>query len=221
MEAVRLKRINQTLASVHTDARIAHILNKYGSRALATTSFGTTSVLLLHMISRIKPDFPIHFVDTGYLFPETLEYRDELVRRFDLNVITHKPDADRHQKTKKIQLWTSDPDKCCAVNKVDPVQSILGENNYEVWLSGLLGYQNEYRTGLQILQRKDDLFRFYPLIDWSEQLVTEYMEYHGLPRHPLERLGYSSVGCTHCTSKGKGREGRWSGSRKTECGLHT
>jgi phosphoadenosine phosphosulfate reductase len=221
MEARRLKRVNQSLASVHTDARIAHILNKYGNRALVTTSFGTTSVLLLHMISRIKHDFPIHFVDTGYLFPETLEYRDELIRRFDLNVITHKPNPTIHKETKEIRLWESNPDLCCAKNKIDPVQNILKEENFEVWISGLLGFQNDYRTGLEILQKKKGLFRFYPLIDWSKQLVNEYIEYHGLPRHPLERIGYSSVGCTHCTVQGKGRDGRWNGSGKSECGLHT
>ena len=219
MEFMKLQAINQSLSSAHIDARIAHILNKYKSKALVTTSFGTTSVLLLHMMSRIKPDFPIHFVDTGFLFPETHVYKDELIRRFGLNIITHQASFELNQKSRHSELWKSDPDLCCTYNKIQPVESIL--DNYQVWISGLIGYQNSFRTGLDILQERKGMFRFYPLIDWTESQVNEYIDFFELPRHPLEGMGFSSVGCTHCTSKGENRDGRWSGTDKTECGLHT
>lgn len=219
MEAVKMQRLNQSLSSTHIDARIAHILNKYKSKVLVTTSFGTTSVLLLHLMSRVKPDFPIHFIDTGFLFPETHGYKEDLIRRFDLNIITHKSSQELNQKSRLNELWRVNPDLCCSYNKVQPVNDIL--DNFEVWVSGLIGYQNSYRTGLDILQRKKGIYRFYPMIDWSEKQVEEYFDFYDLPQHPLEGLGFSSVGCTHCTNKGKGRDGRWSSNDKSECGLHT
>ncbi len=185
---------------------------------MVTTSFGTTSVLLLHIMNRVRKDFPIHFIDTGYLFPETYEYKDQLTRMFDLNIITHKPDPEFHQESKRNELWRLNPDLCCSYNKVEPMEAL--KPNYEVWISGLIGYQNSYRTGLDILQKRKGIFRFYPLIDWSEAQVNDYMDYFGLPHHPLERMGFASVGCTHCTLKGAGREGRWVGTDKSECGLH-
>lgn len=219
MQSISFKNINDTLAASLVDARLAYILNKFQNKALVTTSFGTTSILLLHVISRVKPDFPVHFIDTGYLFDETLAYKEELVRMLDLNIITIKPKLEAHEATKLSQLWETDPDACCGVNKVDPLQPI--KDNHDVWISGLLGYQNSYRTGLDILQQKQGIFRFYPFIDWSEAQVQDYFDYFGLPRHPLEALGFSSIGCTHCTQQGAGREGRWNGSGKSECGLHT
>ncbi len=219
MEAVKMQKINESLSSAHIDARIAHILNKYKSKVLITTSFGTTSVVLLHMISRIKPNFPIHFVDTGFLFPETHVYKEELIRRFGLNIITHKAEFELNQKSRHSELWKTDPDLCCNYNKIQPVERILGD--HEVWVSGLIGYQNSFRTGLDILQKRKGVYRFYPIIDWTESQVNEYMEFYALPRHPLEGLGFASVGCTHCTKKGDHRDGRWSGTDKSECGLHT
>lgn len=218
MESLKLKQLNKSLSSSLVDGRLAHILNTYGDKVLVTTSFGTTSVLLLHMMARVKPDFPIHFIDTGFLFPETHSYKDELIRKFDLNIITHKAPEELNQKSKDQSLWKVNPDLCCSYNKVAPVDKIL--DNYEVWISGLIGYQNSFRTGLDILQKKKELLRFYPLIDWTEAQVKDYFNYFGLPKHPLESLGYSSIGCSHCTIKGANRDGRWNGSNKTECGLH-
>ncbi|MEX0722991.1 MAG: phosphoadenylyl-sulfate reductase [Gracilimonas sp.] len=218
MKSIQIKKINQSLSSAHNDVRIAHILNKYGDDVLITTSFGTTSALLIHMISRIRQDHPIHFINTGYLFPETLEYKDQLIERYGINVIDHVPDEEKHAITLKNEMWKSNPDLCCHYNKVEPLEKIKAD--HKVWISGLIGYQNSYRSGLEILQQKDELYRFYPLIDWSPEMVDDYFESFGIPRHPLERFGFDSIGCTHCTKKGDGREGRWGDSGKTECGLH-
>ena len=215
----QLYQLNRALSSVLIDARLAYILNRFKEKALITTSFGTTSALMLHILNRVKPGFPVHFIDTGYLFPETLEYKDELTRMLNLNVVTIKPDERLHAHTKKVELWKTNPDLCCSYNKVAPLDAIKGD--YEVWISGLIGYQNSYRTGLDILQKRNGIYRFYPIIDWSEEQVNDYFEYFGLPRHPLERLGFSSLGCAQCTIKGENRDGRWNGSGKTECGLHT
>jgi phosphoadenosine phosphosulfate reductase len=218
MEKIQLQHLNKSLSKAHNDVRIAHILNTYGEKVFITTSFGTTSALLIHMISRIRQNHPIHFVDTGYLFPETLEYKDQLIERYGINVIDHVPDERKHEITRKKELWKSNPDLCCHYNKVEPLEDI--KSGYKFWISGLIGYQNRYRSGLEILQQRDDLHRYYPLIDWTPEMVEEYFESYGIPRHPLEHLGYESIGCTHCTKKVKGRDGRWNGSGKTECGLH-
>lgn len=218
MESVQIKKINQSLSAAHNDVRIAHILNKYRDEVLITTSFGTTSALLIHMISRIRPDHPIHFINTGYLFPETLQYKDQLIERYGVNIIDHIPDEEKHRITKQDELWKSNPDLCCHYNKVEPLEKLKAD--HKVWISGLIGYQNSYRSGLEILQQKDDIYRYYPLIDWTPEMVDDYFESLGIPRHPLERFGFDSIGCTHCTQKGEGRDGRWSGSGKTECGLH-
>lgn len=218
MKSVQVKKINKSLSAAHNDVRIAHILNKYRDEVLITTSFGTTSALLIHMISRIRPDHPIHFINTGYLFPETLEYKDQLIERYCINVVDHVPDEEKHRITKEDKMWKSNPDLCCHYNKVEPLEKI--KEGHNVWISGLIGYQNSYRSGLEILQQKDDIYRYYPLIDWPPEMVDDYFESFGIPRHPLERFGFDSIGCTHCTKKGAGREGRWGDSDKTECGLH-
>ncbi|MCR9131075.1 MAG: phosphoadenylyl-sulfate reductase [bacterium] len=218
MHSLQIEQINKTLASSLIDARLAYILNKFQDKALVTTSFGTTSALLLHFLSRVRPGFPIHFIDTGYLFEETIAYKEELTRLLDLNVITHRPALKEHEATLVSKLWESDPDACCATNKVAPLEKVKNEHN--VWISGLLSYQNGFRSGLDIFQKRSDIFRFYPLIDWTQAQVDDYFDYFGLPKHPLEPLGFSSIGCTHCTVAGDGRSGRWSSSGKTECGLH-
>lgn len=218
MKSTDLKALNSSLTASLVDARLAYILNKFQKKALVTTSFGTSSALLLHFLSRVRPGFPVHFIDTGYLFDETIAYKEELERLLDLNIITHKPAVKAHEATLVSRLWETDPDACCNVNKVTPLETV--KKNHEVWISGLLGYQNGYRSGLDILQQRTDIYRFYPLIDWSEAQVIDYFEYFALPRHPLEKMGFDSLGCTHCTVQGKGRTGRWSGTGKTECGLH-
>jgi phosphoadenosine phosphosulfate reductase len=219
MQNSKFKTLNKSLSSSLIDARLAYIINKFKNKALVTTSFGTTSVLLLHILSRVKPGFPVHYIDTGFLFPETHAYKEELIRMLDLNIITLKPDEKLHAHSQKTEMWRINPDLCCSYNKIAPLDVIKAD--FDVWISGLIGYQNSYRTGLDIMQQRQDIYRFYPLIDWTENQVNDYFEYFGLPRHPLEHMGYSSLGCTHCTIQGKNRDGRWSGTGKTECGLHT
>jgi len=141
-----------------------------------------------------------------------------MTRLLDLNVVELRPRPSDHAKTQNEQLWAQNPDKCCEINKVEPLEQIKGQ--YSVWMSGLIGFQDSDRDQLQIMDEQEDIIKFYPLIDWNSSLVEEYMTGHGLPEHPLKEEGYDSVGCTHCTVPGRGRNGRWSDSGKTECGLH-
>lgn len=214
---VNKAKINRSLSSKLVDARVAHVFNSFQD-VLVTSSFGTTSSVLLHIVSRVKPGYPIYFIDTGYHFEETLAYKRKLTEMLDLNVVDLKPDPSKHEKTRQDQLWMSDPDRCCKINKLEPLQKV--KDNYSIWMSGLIGYQNSYRSNLDIISEKTEMLRCYPLIDWSSEMVDEYMEMYGLPQNPLGARGYSSIGCTHCTIPGKGRDGRWSDTEKTECGLH-
>ncbi|HYW35559.1 MAG TPA: phosphoadenylyl-sulfate reductase [Balneolaceae bacterium] len=215
---INKEKINQSLSTKIVDARVAQIFNSFGD-VLVTSSFGVTSAVLLHLVSRIKPECPIYFIDTGYHFEETLNYKKRLTRLLGLNVIDLRPAPADHAKTRAKKLWSEAPDQCCKINKIEPLQNV--KSQYKVWMSGLLGYQNRHRNSLKIVDDNDDILRFYPLIDWNATLVEEYIESHGLPTHPLKEKGYHSVGCTHCTAPGLGRKGRWNKHNKTECGMHT
>lgn len=217
MYLVNKEKINRSLSAKIVDARVAQIFNSFED-VLVTSSFGTTSAVLLHLVSRIKPDWPIYFIDTGYHFEETLSYKARLTRLLDLNVIDLYPDTLEHEMTEREQMWRKDTDRCCEINKMSPIEEV--KEKHRVWMSGLIGFQNRHRSSLKIVDEKDEILKFYPLIDWNGSLVEEYITSHGLPQHPLKEQGYHSVGCTHCTVPGVGREGRWNNQAKTECGLH-
>lgn len=217
MYLVDKEKINRSFSSKIAEARVAQIFNSFDP-VLVTSSFGTTSAVLLHIISRVKPDHPIYFINTLYHFDQTIRYKEQLTRLYSLNVIDLLPEKQAHRMTKKNTLWNSDPDRCCEINKINPLNKIKSEFN--IWISGLIGYQNRYRSKLKIIDTDSGMLKCYPLIDWSRDLVDEYMEFHGIPRHPLESEGYQSIGCTHCTTCGKNRNGRWSDFSKNECGLH-
>lgn len=217
MYLVNKEKINQSLTTKIVDARIAQVFNSFRN-VLVTSSFGTTSAVLLHLLSRIRPDCPVYFINTGYHFEETISYKNRLTNLLGLKVIELRPDPEQHVMTQQEKLWKKNADKCCEINKVEPLEQI--KDNYTVWMSGLIGFQNKYRSTLDIMDEKDEILKFYPLIDWHGSLVQEYMTNHSLPQHPLKEKGYHSVGCTHCTATGVGRKGRWTSQSKTECGLH-
>lgn len=185
---------------------------------LVTSSFGTQSALLLYWISNIAPQQQVHFLDTGYHFEATLNYKKALTAAFDLKVVDIHPDAVQHQKTQQQQSWTTAPNHCCQINKVAPLKQI--QAGYKVWISGLMAYQTSAREQLHLLEQKENLVKFYPLLDFKKEAFEEAYEQAALPPHPLQLLGYQSIGCVHCTQKGEGRTGRWAGQEKTECGLH-
>lgn len=217
MHLLNKEKVNSSLAPKIVDARVTQIFNTF-DKVMVTSSFGTTSAVLLHIISRVKPGCPIYFIDTGYHFEETLTYKRQLSIQLKLNLIELQPDPVSHEQTRKRKLWNDNPDRCCEINKLEPLEQI--KSRYSVWMSGLIGFQSHSRSGLSILEDKSDMLKFYPLIDWNKHKVDGYLDMYGLPRHPLEKFGYTSIGCTHCTEPGFGREGRWTGTSKTECGLH-
>lgn len=212
-----IEELNDKYRKLSPHERVQQLYNDF-NKVLVTSSFGTTSVLLLHIISEVRPGQEVFFLDTTYHFRETIEYKEKLRQLLGLKITELRPGEWRNKFTTSDQTWSKDPDLCCSVNKVEPLEAIKG--NYEVWVSGLMASQNDHRKQLDVFEQKNDIIKFYPLIDAQEVEVNEYLEKHKLPHHPLRNEGFSSIGCVHCTARGKGREGRWVNKSKTECGLH-
>jgi phosphoadenosine phosphosulfate reductase len=214
-----LKRLNHEFRQHSPEQRIIELYKIFPPpQVMLTSSFATTSAYLLHLISIHQPKQEVLFIDTGYHFEETLTYKTYLKKIYDLRVREVKADADKHQLTTDNRSWAQDPEYCCKINKVEPLEKL--KRSYQVWISGLMRWQSDHRATLDIFEARDGILKFYPLLDVSRAAREAYVKQHLLPFHPLQSKGYFSIGCTHCTKPGKGREGRWNNSPKTECGLH-
>ncbi|MEP2770570.1 MAG: phosphoadenylyl-sulfate reductase [Fulvivirga sp.] len=209
---------------------IKNQINKYqkaGKRLFTTSSFQSHSLVLLHILSRIDNEIPVVFINTGYHFPETVEFRDQVADQFGLkNLVDLKPDTPKFMQ-KDAQgrlLFTSDPDHCCYLNKTQPVDSLL--LRHDVWINGVRADQSATRSAMKVEQpAPHGTIRFHPMLDWNAKMIYQYQKEYNLPKHPLESNGYLSIGCEPCTRKVDPemieREARWYGMNKTECGLHT
>ena len=201
------------------------IYQEQGLRLFASSSFQTHSLPMLHLISRYAPETPVLFINTGFHFPETLIFRDRIANAFGLHVVDVKSDVPKNlQRDIDGQFYfTSEPDYCCFLNKTQPLTQAMGE--YDVWINGIRKDQNANRRSMQFEARTPEgKLRYHPMLDWNSKLIFQYRKKHQLPEHPLEKQGYFSVGCEPCTRKydaDNNRDGRWFGSKKTECGLHT
>lgn len=197
-----------------------------GLKLFTTSSFQTHSIVLLHMLSRIDNSIPVYFMHTGYHFPETLQYRDQIAELLSLNL------KNIYSSTAKINqrdvngklLFASDPDYCCYLNKVAPLETVLAE--YDIWINGVRADQSDVRKSfLEEEKAKFGTMRFHPMLDWNSKMIYQYLNEFNIPRHPLEEKGYFSIGCEPCTRKWdslmENRDGRWFGLKKTECGLNT
>lgn len=213
----KVEELNKKYAPLTPEQRIAEVQNDFG-KILLTSSFGTTSAVLLHMFASSNKKQEVYFLDTTYHFAETLAYKDLLSKQLGLVVHTVKPEEWKNSFTNADQTWSKDPDLCCSINKVEPLDKI--KSGFEVWVSGLMQSQNSYRKQMNVFEEKGGILKFYPILDLSDEQAKEYIKLHSLPEHPLLKHGFNSVGCIHCTVKGRGREGRWVNRSKTECGLH-
>lgn len=200
---------------------------KEGKRLFTTSSFQSHSIVLLHILSRIDKSIPVIFINTGYHFPETVEFRDKVKEAFGLkNVIDLRPEVPKFMQrdSEGRLLFTSDPDHCCYLNKTQPVDSLL--LRHDVWINGVRADQSAVRKAMKVEQpAPHDSIRFHPMLDWNAKMIYQYQKEFDLPKHPLESNGYLSIGCEPCTRKVDPemmeREARWYGMNKTECGLHT
>ncbi len=216
-EIISLETLNKRYKSLTPEQRILKLYEDFDD-ILLTSSFGTTAVYQLHLFYKQGIRQPVHFIDTRYHFKETMDYKENLTKLLGLKVIDILPDEKDNYFSKIGELWKYNPDQCCQINKVDPFEKV--KNKFNVWVSGLMSWQSNHREELGIFEIKKGMLKFYPILDSKEEDVNRYIEQNKLPVHPLKPLGYESIGCLHCTIKGKKRKGRWSQTIKTECGLH-
>jgi phosphoadenosine phosphosulfate reductase len=206
------------------DLLAAMIEREFPGRIAVVSSFGIEAAVLLHHVASLAPHVPVIFLDTGKLFGETLRYRDALVKRLGLSdVRTVLPDArDLAAEDPEGVLWSEEADRCCFIRKVLPLRRALA--GFEAWINGRKSYQGGRRNGLPVLEAADGRVKVNPLAGWTRAEIEDYFARHGLPRHPLEADGFTSIGCMPCSSRtlaGEGpRAGRWRGLYKSECGIH-
>lgn len=212
--------LNARYAPLDFEERIRQLYRDFDpAEVMVTSSFAATSAYFLHIISRLRPEQTIFFIDTGFHFPETLAYKDYLIDLLKLKVVDIKPEDWKHEYTAREQVYKSDPDFCCSINKVEPLEEV--KKNYRVWVSSLMRWQTEHRSMLELFEERRGIMKFYPMLDVGKAERDVYIREHQLPVHPLVAKGYGSIGCSHCTVAGEDRSGRWSDKLKTECGLHT
>lgn len=195
-----------------------------GRKVWLTSSFQTQSLPLLHMLSQVAPEVPVILIDTGFLFPETYAFARQLEGEWGLDLVQIRSQRTYHdQRTPSGHfLFTEDIDRCCQVNKVEPIQDLI--RGGDVWISGVRRDQSAVRAAKKRIETDArDVLRYHPMLNWTGRDVYFYINNHKLPKHPLESQGFVSIGCVPCTRKwaDPDRGGRWEGSSKTECGLHT
>ncbi len=211
--------LNEKYKNLDREKRITELYRDFAvAEVMLTSSFAATSAMLLKFFSDVNKEQPVFFIDTGYHFKETLIYKDYLTKLYDLKVQDIRAEDFKHTFTTRDETWKKNPDYCCQINKVEPLE--LLKDKFTVWVSGLMSWQSDHRSTLNIFEERNGILKFYPLLDVERDEREAFVKSHHLPFHPLVSKGYYSIGCTHCTVPGKDRQGRWNNSPKTECGLH-
>ncbi|WP_455241820.1 phosphoadenylyl-sulfate reductase [Petrachloros mirabilis] len=208
---------------------LAAAIARFAPKIVLACSFGAEDVVLVDMIHRIHPSVPLFYLDTEFLFPETYATRDRIIERYKLqptqvlsvkSLLTPERQAEQYGEA----LWTSDPDRCCQLRKVEPLTRVL--KGFDAWITGIRRDQAPTRAHAKLIEwdAKFQLVKINPLAKWTWTDVWTYIHIHEVPYNALHDRNYPSIGCTHCTKPvmpGEDpRSGRWQGSAKTECGLH-
>jgi phosphoadenosine phosphosulfate reductase len=197
---------------------------EFPRRIAVVSSFGAESALILALVADIDPATPVIFLDTGKHFRETLAYRDRLAACLSLTDVrsVEPAPADLAGIDADGRLWNRNPDRCCHVRKVEPLERGLA--GFDAWITGRKRFQSGRRASLQAIEAVDSRIKINPLAAWSLAEVASEFQARSLPRHPLVAEGYLSIGCAPCTSRvgndDAARAGRWAGTNKTECGIH-
>ncbi len=189
-------------------------------------SFGKDSIVLLHMLRSIRPDLDVIYLNTGYDFPETVAFIQNLEKEWKLNLIEFTPriSVEEQERTLGADLYHTDPGRCCGIRKVEPMARAL--RNYDAWITGLRRDETEHRKGIRVVEVADELVKVNPLAAWTAEDIWGYIRGNQVPYNPLYDKGYVSLGCRPCTLAGTWgrfeRAGRWAGTTKAggECGIH-
>jgi phosphoadenosine phosphosulfate reductase len=219
------EELARSLADAKPSEIIAAALRTVGRDKLAlVSSFGTESAALLKVMSDVDPAIPVIFLDTGWIFEETLAYRDTLIQKLGLrDVRSIKPlEETLAQKDANGDLWFSDPDACCRIRKVEPLAR--GLKPFSAWINGRKRFQGGLRADIPVVEEDGIRLKFNPFAKASRAEIEAIYKSADLPPHPLVAAGFLSVGCMPCTSRTEAgedaRAGRWRGRAKTECGIH-
>lgn len=203
------------------DELVDTVLDRFGERVSLACSFQKEEAVLLDLLLAHEPKARVFALDTHVLFPETYDVWREVERRYGIRVEVYEgPSLGRQAATHGDALWERRPDLCCSIRKVEPLGRALAD--LDCWITGMRREQSPTRADQPKLgwDERHELWKASPLADWSDDDVWAYVREHELPYNALHDRGYASIGCTHCTLPGEGREGRWVGQDKTECGLH-
>jgi phosphoadenosine phosphosulfate reductase len=224
--AESLKDAAEALAGTDAEGRIEWALRRFPGQTVLSSSFGAQSAVLLHMATRRQADLPVVLLDTGYLFPETYRFIDELTERLGLNLKVYRArESAAWQEARYGKLWEQGVEglrRYNELNKTEPMDRALRELGAKAWISGVRRDQSEEREKMDVLGLKNGVVRVHPLIDWNDKMVYDYLTAHGLPYHPLWYEGYPSIGDWHTSHRlVDGEEGavRFFGLKR-ECGLH-
>ena len=219
--ALAATRVTPDLEGLDASGVLAYMVERFHPRLAVACSFQKEASVVLDLMLRVAPDARIFTLDTHVLFPETYETWQRVEERYGITVeVFQGPSLGRQAATHGDRLWERDPDECCRMRKVDPLIEAL--SGVDAWVSGVRREQSPVRARTPKLawDRKHERWKANPLADWTEDDVWSYIAEHDVPYNPLHDSGYASIGCTHCTKPGAGRDGRWAGTGKTECGLH-
>jgi phosphoadenosine phosphosulfate reductase len=217
-------RLDAELRHAHPRTVLEEAVATFGDKLALVSSFGAESAVLLHLVSKVKPDMPVLFLDTGMLFGQTLDYRRQLAAKLGLTEVRDLRPAYHDLATgdPEAKLWQTDTDACCEIRKVIPLDKALAE--FDAWITGRKRFHGGARLSLPVVEQADHQVKFNPLANWGKEDLDAYMAEHDLPAHPLVAQGFPSIGCWPCTKPVEAgqdvRAGRWADSEKTECGIH-
>jgi phosphoadenosine phosphosulfate reductase len=212
--------LNEQFNSLPTEKVLAWAWQRFGNRAAIGTSFQGAGLVMMHLAKQNGLQFPVFTLDTGLLFKETLELKERLENFYGFKIESLVPDLTvaQQEAAQGPELWKSDPDLCCTMRKVLPLQGKLSD--LDCWITGLRREQSDTRASIGIIEIYTlensggrDIVKLNPMANWSRDAVWQYIKDHKIPYNPLHDQGYRSIGCWPCT--------RWTGFNKVECGIHT
>jgi phosphoadenosine phosphosulfate reductase len=226
-DAAKLNEIGAKLEGQTAEERVTWALEHFRPDVILSSSFGAQAAVSLHLVSRQWAGIPVVLIDTGYLFPETYRFVDELTKRLALNLKVYRPaTSPAWQEARWGKLWEQGAEGIARYNeynKVEPMQRALRELGARGWITGLRRQQSRSRANLGVLALQNGVVKIQPIVDWTDRQVFQYLTKHDLPYHPLWEKGYVSIGDTHTTrplSAGMTEEETRFFGLKRECGLH-
>jgi phosphoadenosine phosphosulfate reductase len=222
----RIAEVQSTVESWSPQRVLSWAFETFGNEVAISSAFGAEGMVLIDMASRVRKDFRVFTIDTEFLFPETYILMDRIEQKYEIKIERVFPllSPEVQERLHGAALWARDPDECCNLRKIEPLRRKLSELG--AWITSIRRDQTAFRSVARKVEWdvKFGLVKVNPIADWSSKQVWRYLVEHGVPYNSLHDRNYPSIGCTHCTRAVRpgedARAGRWSGTGKTECGLH-